>query len=99
MGPGASLLNKIGGHTILHRLKHPAMVSLLVLSAQMVSAGNEEAAKPDTAAGRANVGINAVIEADCETNYTVIVLPNYDPSVAERLGIRFMTMLGNRIEE
>jgi CubicO group peptidase (beta-lactamase class C family) len=44
-------------------------------------------------AGGANVGINAIVEADFESGYTVIVLSNYDPPVAEELGIRFMKML------
>ena len=44
-------------------------------------------------AGGANVGINAIVEADFESGFTVIVLSNYDPPVAEELGIKFMKML------
>lgn len=44
-------------------------------------------------AGGGNVGINAIIEADFKSGYTVIVLSNYDPPVAEELGIKFMKML------
>lgn len=36
-------------------------------------------------AGGAN-GINAVLEADAETGYTIIVLSNYDPPSAEQVG-------------
>jgi CubicO group peptidase (beta-lactamase class C family) len=44
-------------------------------------------------AGGASVGINAIVEADFPSGYTVIVLSNYDPPAAERLGIRFMKVL------
>ncbi len=44
-------------------------------------------------AGGASVGINAIVEADFPSGYTVIVLSNYDPPTAQRLGIRFMKML------
>jgi len=44
-------------------------------------------------AGGAPVGINAVIEADLENGYTVIVLSNYDPPVAEKLGKKIFSML------
>lgn len=44
-------------------------------------------------AGGANVGINATVEADFKSGYTVVVLSNYDPPVAEEIGIRLMKML------
>lgn len=44
-------------------------------------------------AGGAPVGINAIVEADFEAGYTVIVLSNYDPPTAEDLGLKIMEML------
>ncbi len=44
-------------------------------------------------AGGAPIGINAVMEADLENGYTVIVLSNYDPPVAEKLGKKIFNML------
>jgi D-alanyl-D-alanine carboxypeptidase len=46
-------------------------------------------------AGGAPVGINAVIEADLTSGYTVIVLSNYDPPVAEEFGSRLFKLLRN----
>lgn len=46
-------------------------------------------------AGGADVGINAIVEADFITGYTVIVLSNYDPPTAEELGIKYLRMLAN----
>lgn len=44
-------------------------------------------------AGGGNIGINAIVEADFDSGFTVIVLSNYDPPVAEELGVEFMKML------
>lgn len=44
-------------------------------------------------AGGASVGINAIVEADFPSGYTVIVLSNYDPPTAKKLGLKFMRML------
>jgi CubicO group peptidase (beta-lactamase class C family) len=44
-------------------------------------------------AGGAPVGINAIVEADFPSGYTVIVLSNYDPPAAQKLGVRFMRVL------
>jgi CubicO group peptidase (beta-lactamase class C family) len=44
-------------------------------------------------AGGANVGINATVEVDFKSGYTVVVLSNYDPPAAEETGIRLMEML------
>jgi len=50
-------------------------------------------------AGGATVGINGVIEADFESGYTVVVLSNYDPPVAEDLSTKILRMLKNRAPE
>ena len=47
-------------------------------------------------AGGAPVGINAIVEADFATGYTVIVLSNYDPPAAETWGIKIMRLLRNQ---
>lgn len=47
-------------------------------------------------AGGAPVGINAVIEADFASGYTIIVLSNYDPPVAEEFGGKVIRLLRNR---
>ncbi len=39
------------------------------------------------------MGINAVVEADFETGYTVIVLSNFDPPSAEQVSREFMMLL------
>ena len=39
-------------------------------------------------------GINAILEIDFDTGYTVIVLSNYDPPVAMDLGAEIMDMVG-----
>jgi CubicO group peptidase (beta-lactamase class C family) len=44
-------------------------------------------------AGGGNIGINAIVEADFDSGFTVVVLSNYDPPVAEELGIKLMRML------
>lgn len=44
-------------------------------------------------AGGAPVGINAIVEADFPSGYTVIVLSNYDPPTAVKLGLKFIRML------
>lgn len=44
-------------------------------------------------AGGAPVGINAALEADFESGYTVIVLSNYDPPGAEEVALKSMRML------
>jgi CubicO group peptidase (beta-lactamase class C family) len=49
-------------------------------------------------AGGANVGINAIVEADFDSGFTVIVLSNYDPPVAEELGLKFMKLLREAAE-
>lgn len=47
-------------------------------------------------AGGAPVGINAVIKADFERSYTVVVLSNYDPPVAIEFGSNILRLLSNQ---
>jgi hypothetical protein len=40
-------------------------------------------------------GTSAILESDWDAGYTVIVLSNYDPPVAEELGLEIMDFLRN----
>ncbi len=71
-----------------HRLLSPAMTRLFL-------ADYDPERQPDAAFGRAGgaPGLNSTWESDFESGYTVLVLANFDPPIAEEIGPAIMGTL------
>lgn len=71
-----------------HRLLSPAMTRLFL-------ADYDPDGQPETGFGRAGgaPGLNSTWEADFESGYTVLVLANFDPPIAEEIGPAIMGVL------
>jgi hypothetical protein len=91
---------------MMHRSK-PALAAALCFLVVSTAASGRPAGPPDTPQGRrmaalleafdfagGTSGVNAVIEADLDTGYTIVVLSNLDPPSAERVAKKLRGLLG-----